>query len=76
MDTEYTTLLECLFDDVSTVSVKRLENGIYRAWGVGIGVNTGKVIYSDGGGVLAALSGIKNAIVKKQWRVDRFTRAF
>lgn len=70
------TVQSLLTDFLETISAKRLESGIFRAWGVGKGKYHGKVIYSDGATLETALTGIKNAIDKNQWRTDRFTRAF
>lgn len=69
--------VQSLLDEVFlTVSVKALDNGIYRAWGVGKGIHNGKVVYSDGGTALSALEGLQRAVESGAWRKDRFQRAF
>jgi hypothetical protein len=70
------TIQSLLTDVLESVSVKRLDSGIFRAWGLGKGKHAGKVVYSDGASVETALTGIKTAIDRNQWRVDRYQRAF
>lgn len=59
----------------TTVSVKQLDNGVFRCWGVGIGVNSGKVVYGEGSTVKKALLSLANACESdSRWRPDKFKR--
>lgn len=70
------TVLDELLRDCSSVSVKRSDNGVFRAWGVGIGEFSGFVVYGDGATVELSFANLKESIQKKRWRRDRFSRAF
>jgi len=76
METDKVDTLERLLTLCSSVSVKGVENGVYRAWGVGIGEYSGKVVYADGGTPKRAIDGLLLSVARGDWRVDRFSRAF